>query len=332
MGVRVKGESSGSLPTPPNGKAILYYDDLADEFKKLNSSGVSSSLGGTSAPSAPSDAVDDQLIVTQGTGFVTSSLKVFHQDSTLGAGANWVHVSESNPGRNGLLFEGENLAMSSSGLFLSYFANGFHAQCGHPNNQNSPPSSGEMALTFFPGTAGEFNGFSINRYDSLITGARAVGDDVFFYVSGTVGRGSTTDAVAVFDGSTVVSGDLVVEGATPYADSHNNSTVQTTNATLTSVSSYNVANLNRAIDMKVRVFASSSTNGETAKYVIESLFMASSVNLEEKDTNFVSIFEENAAWDVQLGITSSAIHVMVQGSASQTVEWRVMYEINEHGV
>jgi hypothetical protein len=80
------------------------------------------------------------------------------------------------------------------------------------------------------------------------------------------------------------------------------------------------------------VWAREPSTDDSAKYVIEALFNRSGASVVTSlDENFVSIYEDQAAWDVAFNISSQNIQVQVTGEASKTIEWRCQLEVSEHG-
>lgn len=115
-------------------------------------------------------------------------------------------------------------------------------------------------------------------------------------------------------------------------DTNTDATVQTTDATVTTIATYTTLANERAIDMRVRVWSREAATDDSAKYVIEALFNRDGGGVvTSKDENFISVFEDQPAWDVTFNISGSDIQVQVTGEAAKTIEWRCKLEVNEHG-
>lgn len=108
--------------------------------------------------------------------------------------------------------------------------------------------------------------------------------------------------------------------------------VQTTTATLTTIASYASLANERAISLRVTVWAREAATDDSAKYVIEALFNRDGVGtVTEIDTAFLYTYEDQAAWDVVLAPSGGNILIRVQGEAAKTIEWRCQVEVSEHG-
>lgn len=124
----------------------------------------------------------------------------------------------------------------------------------------------------------------------------------------------------------------VLAGGGGFGDTTDDQTVQTTDATVTTIATYSTLLDNMAVSMQAYVWAYEPATGDSAKYVIESLFRrdGSSV-VTSKDENFVSIYEDQPAWDVTFNISAQDIQVQVTGEAAKTIEWRCVIGVSEHG-
>ena len=89
--------------------------------------------------------------------------------------------------------------------------------------------------------------------------------------------------------------------------------------------------------MKVKVWGrrsggSAGTAEDQARYVVEAQFNRDGVSaVTEKDTDFLSVFEDQAAWDLTFEISGQNILVRVTGALNNDVEWRGQLEVSEHG-
>jgi len=121
-------------------------------------------------------------------------------------------------------------------------------------------------------------------------------------------------------------------GGGSLADTTDDATVQTTDATVTTIATYTTLADEKATSLKALVWARQATTDDTAKYVIEALFnRATGGVVTSKDENFLSVYEDQAAWDVTFNISGSDIQIQVTGEAAKTIEWRIQLEVSEHG-
>lgn len=143
--------------------------------------------------------------------------------------------------------------------------------------------------------------------------------------------GGDTELFYQDDGGAVV--QLTRDGAiNAGADYRDNQTVQTTDATVTTIATYNTLANERAINLKAIVWARETATDDSAKYVIETLFNRDGASaVTSKDETFIYTYEDQAAWNVTFNISSQAIQVQVTGEAAKTIEWRCQLEVSEHG-
>jgi hypothetical protein len=116
------------------------------------------------------------------------------------------------------------------------------------------------------------------------------------------------------------------------ADTTGDTTVQTTDNTVTTIATYATQNDERAIAMRVTVWAREAATDDSAKWVVEALFNRDGASaVTSLDENFISVYEDQAAWDVTFVISSQNILVRVTGENSKTIKWRCQLEASEHG-
>ena len=110
-------------------------------------------------------------------------------------------------------------------------------------------------------------------------------------------------------------------------------TVQTVDATVTTIATYTTLADERSITMRALVWAREAATDDSAKWLVECEFnRATGGVVTEKDTNFISLRKDNALWDVTFVISSQQIQVRATaGEAGKTVEWRCILEVSEHG-
>jgi hypothetical protein len=121
-------------------------------------------------------------------------------------------------------------------------------------------------------------------------------------------------------------------GGAPLADTTDDQTVQTTTAAVTTIATYSTLADEQAITMKALVWAREAATDDTAKYVVEAVFnRATGSVVTSKDENFLSVYEDQAAWDVTFNISSQDIPIQVTGEAAKTIDWRIQLEVSEHG-
>jgi hypothetical protein len=111
--------------------------------------------------------------------------------------------------------------------------------------------------------------------------------------------------------------------------------VATTNAVATIIHTHQTNLANRVIAYKVQVEALETvgTPGRAALYDIAALFHRDGAGtvVQKGATAFLATIEDNAAWDVTFTISGTTIQMKVTGDGTDTVQWRVVGNITEHG-
>jgi len=132
--------------------------------------------------------------------------------------------------------------------------------------------------------------------------------------------------------SSAIAAIAAANGGGSLADTSVDQTVQTTDATVTTIATYSTLADERAISIKAVVWARQATTDDSAKYVIEALFnRATGSVVTSKDENFISIYEDQAAWDVTFNVSGQDIQIQVTGEVTKTIDWRIQLEVSEHG-
>jgi len=111
--------------------------------------------------------------------------------------------------------------------------------------------------------------------------------------------------------------------------------VTTTDAVATIIHAHQTNLANRVIAYKVQVEAleTAGTPGRAALYDIAALFHRDGAGLivQKGATAFMATIEDNAAWDVTFTPVGTTIEMKVTGDGTDTVRWRVVGNITEHG-
>jgi hypothetical protein len=111
--------------------------------------------------------------------------------------------------------------------------------------------------------------------------------------------------------------------------------VTTTDAVATIIHTHQTNLANRVIAYKVQVEALETvgTPGRAALYDIAALFHRDGAGtvVQKGATAFLATIEDNAAWDVTFTISGTTIQMKVTGDGTDTVQWRVVGNITEHG-
>jgi len=112
-----------------------------------------------------------------------------------------------------------------------------------------------------------------------------------------------------------------------YSDSR---TVQTTDATVTTILTYTTRSDLSVISIHATVWGIATGTGDAAKYVIEATFYrdGSSV-VTQKNVAFLSTYESQAAWNASFTISGQDIWMQVQGDVGTVVDWRCKATIDE---
>jgi hypothetical protein len=110
-------------------------------------------------------------------------------------------------------------------------------------------------------------------------------------------------------------------------------TVQTTDATVTTIATYSTLADERVIELEFTVVGREPATDDTIRQKFLATFNrdgASAVtSLDEVVTSYESAGA--SAWDVTLAVSSQDVLIRVTGEAAHTIEWRVLGKVFEHG-
>jgi len=216
-GIRLTSTSSGSLPTPPTGKVIVFHDTVGGELKTLDSAGVSSSVGSSAVEvrltGAQVSAAATSLNFTGGIVDVTGSGGVLDVvitgDGTgdvVGPATSFVNMVPVFDSSTGKLLATSSLVLafdSNFGIPILSGADGAMALRG-----SDLIFSGGRGGIYMPAGPAGGAAVGINNFDwSTGDVFTPLGPDVSFYVSGSRNsKDSATGQVSLFEGDLVVSG------------------------------------------------------------------------------------------------------------------------------
>lgn len=109
-------------------------------------------------------------------------------------------------------------------------------------------------------------------------------------------------------------------------------TVQTTNAMPTTIATYATLANNRVIAMKVTVIGIDPSNPARAHFVAEVTILRDPGGVVSVlEDLFLKNYKDNPAWDLQFNVVGQSVAVDVVGFVGQTVEWRLIGGVSEHG-
>lgn len=109
-------------------------------------------------------------------------------------------------------------------------------------------------------------------------------------------------------------------------------TVQTTNATPTTIASYTTLANSRAIVMRYNVFGYDTANDFVGHFIAEVTVKRDSVStLTISEELVLKTFKDNLNWDVNVNVNGLALDIDVTGDVGNTVEWRCIGGVSEHG-
>lgn len=139
-------------------------------------------------------------------------------------------------------------------------------------------------------------------------------------------------------GNLFLSGNLQVTGSGGGGggsggggDTFSDTTTSTTGSEVVTIDTYTTLAASQSISMKTTIWAVATGSNDHAKYVVESLFSRTGSNAEEKDTNFISVFEDVVGWNVSFSTSGADILTHVTGATSSSIAWRCFQESSEHG-
>ena len=109
-------------------------------------------------------------------------------------------------------------------------------------------------------------------------------------------------------------------------------TVQTTNATPTTIASYATLANSRVIALRYNVFGYDTANDFVGHFIAEVTVKRDSVStLTIMEELVLKTFKDNVNWDVAVNVNGLALDIDVTGDLGNTVEWRCIGGASEHG-
>lgn len=158
-----------------------------------------------------------------------------------------------------------------------------------------------------------------------------------------------TDSMQI-DGDLVVDGDII--DATPFDgfdilaalnavgveltqldDSALIGTVQTTNNIPTTLATYATATNGRVIALRAKIIARETTGTEdVGHWLAEVTIKRNSAGVVTVSEDLIiKSFKDNVNWDIQFTVSGTNVLVRVVGDVGNTVEWRLIGSVSEHG-
>ena len=112
-----------------------------------------------------------------------------------------------------------------------------------------------------------------------------------------------------------------------------NAVITTPDATGVAIFSYTTATNDRVIALDLLVEALEPATGDAALFAVSALVYRDGLSsMFVKNVTFLNgPFRDQAAWDVNISVSSPFVDVTVLGEAAKTIEWRVTGRIVEHG-
>jgi len=111
-----------------------------------------------------------------------------------------------------------------------------------------------------------------------------------------------------------------------------NEVVQTTDATPNPFATYTTTVDSRVIGMSFVVLAYDVANDLSARFVVEVTAKRDSFGVVSILDEYVTVvYRDNALWDVNVFAVTPYVHIEVTGDVGNTVEWRLVGEVHEHG-
>lgn len=115
-------------------------------------------------------------------------------------------------------------------------------------------------------------------------------------------------------------------------DNADDTVVQTTDATPTTVATIGTISNNRVLRVMVDVVGYNPSTGDSAHYLVAVTGRRDGGGaVTIKDEDFISMFEDVPAWDLTFTPSGTNILAQVTGTAATTIEWRCQWYIDEHG-
>lgn len=167
--------------------------------------------------------------------------------------------------------------------------------------------------------------------NSSLTIENSNGDNNVVRVGGIRGIDMTNSSVSREDSGCAWITQEVTPGGT-IADFSLSATAVTVGLGLSDLLTYPTLTNDRVISLHAIVWALEPATGDTAKYVVEATGYRNGAGVVSiTNVDFVSIYEAQAAWDVQVDASGSDIRVRVEGEAAKTIAWRCKVIVDEHG-
>lgn len=109
-------------------------------------------------------------------------------------------------------------------------------------------------------------------------------------------------------------------------------TVQTTNATPTTIATYTTATNNRVIALRLKLLARDSGNSWVGHWVTEVTVARDGVGvLTVVEDLIYKTYKDNINWDYQVNVSGANVTIDVVGDVGNTIEWRLIGSVSEHG-
>lgn len=122
-----------------------------------------------------------------------------------------------------------------------------------------------------------------------------------------------------------------------YGDTVLSGTVNTTDATATTIATYTMGTNDRVASLRATVWGrrtggTGGTANDAGMYVLEGLIDRVSGTVAEVGSATTIIAEDNASWGgASLSISSPDARIQVTGDADNNITWRCKLEVSEHG-
>lgn len=184
---------------------------------------------------------------------------------------------------------------------------------------------GLTALKIRDSSGGQYYTFAMSDLaaDRTVTLPLLTGNDIFVFEAHTQTLTNKTLTSPVLGGTPSLSGasTSTTNNAKGTATDVNPVNVQTTDATVTTLDSFTLAN-NTSVVVSWLVTAVKSDNTQAAGYAVSAVFRNNAGTVTQVGSTSVTVLgEDDSVWDATADVSGTTVRLRVTGKAATTIQW-----------